>query len=236
MLPLLFITALMSKDNVNLEGKLNYSWTILNAAISIGDKRRALRNHLRITIKKWLKYYRLFQVIAEGKVEFNRLYYRIKLIINKIIYGEISLSQIIYIIFYCIYTIVISINLLKLPMPFDVIISILFITILRYAGSEYKGIGSLFSEMIHALDYKKNDSEREIAFNELTERIKDDCYVAFLLTEKNNNITLGVAPHATAEYTPNTPLANAKFVQKGAHEFKTEINGVVAKLEKEEGK
>ena len=175
MLPIMFITALISNDYENLNAKFTYAWVIMTSALPFDDKTRALRNHLGLVVGNWNKYKRQFDKIVKAKSGAQQTALILN-VLGQIIKGHITFPQIIYIVFYSFYSIIISSNIFRIPGPYDVMINILFITLLRYWGSDMRGLADLMNDFFIALKPDLNDVDREQEFLRLGEKIKDGCY------------------------------------------------------------
>lgn len=241
MLPLLCLTALVSNDYENINNKFTYAWVILMSKLPIDEKYKAIKSQLGLIVDKWVVYNRKFQYIVNGDEKYDKKIRKITDLVFEIIDGRITVPQGIYIMVYSFYTIVISANMWRIDGPYDVMINIAFITILRYWGGDLKGLSSLLFDFMGALEKGRPETEREQMFKEIADKMKDDVYASFILddailreTELNKPKPVE-APALTTQFekSPKDAIAEAKFVRAQMIQAKESLNGEIAELEKQ---
>lgn len=183
MLPLMFITALLSNNYDKYNEKFTYAYLIITSGLSVDDKIKALKSHLNTISSNWNKYHRQFQIIVEGNQDLGKKMALLSDLITQILTGKITLPQIIYITIHSFYSIIISSNMLQIDGPYDIMINMIFITILRYAGADMRGLADLMNDFFILLKPGKSTLEVEQDLLGLGEKMKDGCYASFILTE-----------------------------------------------------
>ena len=185
MLPIMYITALVSHNYESYNEQFNYAYEIIMSNLPIEKKYSALKNHIGTITSAWDKYWREFEEIVNGGGSPVKKTEKVLELIHRVTKGGITLPKIIYISIYGFYSIIICSNLLQISDPFDIMINFVFITILRYWGSDMKGLFNLLSDFFAALEPDSTDLQREQAFIEIGRKMEDGCYAAFILTSNN---------------------------------------------------
>ena len=183
MLPVLCITALISNNYETINEKITYAYVIITSNLEYADKKRALSNHLNLITSSWRKYYRKYEKIVNGNNKFSKKTALLYDLAYEIVNGKVTFPQIIYIMAYSFYSIIVSANIFLIDGPYDIMINIGFITFLRYWGADMKGLADLLGDFLGALDSNKTQLETEQSLIELQNKIKNDSYAAFILTE-----------------------------------------------------
>lgn len=185
MLPIMYITALVSHNYESYNEQFNYAYEIIMCDLSIEKKYDALKNHIGTITSAWDKYWKEFQAIVNGGTDPIKKTEKVLKLIHRVTKGGITLPKIIYISIYGFYSIIICSNLFQISDPYDIMINFVFITILRYWGSDMKGLFNLLSDFFDVLKPESTNLQREQGFIELGKKIEDGCYAAFILTSNN---------------------------------------------------
>lgn len=238
MLPLLCLTALISNDYDNINNKFTYAWVILTSKLPIDDKYLALKSQLNLIVDKWVTYNRKFQFIVNGDLSADKKAAAITDLIFEIFNGKITVPQGIYIMVYSFYSIVISANMWRVDGPYDVMINIAFITILRYWGGDLKGLSSLLFDFMGALEKGRPNTEREQMFKDIADKMKDDVYASFILDDavlKDIKPMSVPAPAFTQQVKelPKGSVTESSVHLNGLKQMKQDITESLPKIEQE---
>lgn len=236
--PLMCILALINNNHEKYNERFRYMFDIMTSSLPIDDKAKAIKSELKKITSLWGRYNKAYKQIVEGDTSLLTKTTQVWSLGMRIVKGHITVPQGIYIMLSLFYNIVISSNLLQIAKPYDIMINAIFIVILRFWGAEYAGLGELINDFLKALAPDKSDLEKEQAFIELGDKMKDGCYASFILTEKCDVIEVkqGVKTKADGSLMSKEEidLEDAKELSKSLGEAKAKLNGQIEEATKKE--
>lgn len=154
---LYIILALFSDDYRGIGEMFDQVWRISQSDIPDDEKLDLIKNFLESAVAEWYHYWLLFQTTANGRKVNEKRIQNIGDMFRRIIKGEISLFQGIWIFTYLVYSILISSGVIAIEGPYDIILSIGFLLIILYASGNIKGITKFLEEVFRALKIENKE-------------------------------------------------------------------------------
>ena len=122
----------------------------------IREKLIMVRNQLSLFTDMYCGIFTEVREVFKKKKKWHKAIQESKTIFKRIITGEVTIEQAIWIFIYVAYQILIVTNFINIPLPFDIILTIFFIFGLELTSKKIKGLGKLLGDIYsNALDSKK---------------------------------------------------------------------------------
>lgn len=151
------VLALYTDDYRGIGEMFDQVWEIyLNKVLDEEERLVLIRNFLEASVTRWDKYWRKFQEITNGTEPIKDKIKKIEITFKRIVNGEVTFFQGIWIFIYMCYTVLVS-NFLSVPMPFDIIVSVGLLLIILFTGGHIKGLGKFLEEIFKTLKYENKD-------------------------------------------------------------------------------
>jgi len=154
---LYIILALFSDDYRGIGEMFDQVWKIQQTEIPDDEKLDLIKNFLESAVADWYHYWVKFQTIANGKEPLTKKAEKLGCIFKRIVKGEISLFQGIWIFMYLVYSILLASGVIAIEGPYDIILSIGFLLIILFASGNIKGITKFLEEVFRALKVESQD-------------------------------------------------------------------------------
>lgn len=151
----LYIVLALATDNMQgIGGILNLVWSIHQTnGLTDAEKMDMIKAQLESAVGQWMKYWKMFQELVNGKEPLEKRWDLFVEQLKKIPKGEINLLQGIWIYGYLVYTLVFASKLLPISAPIDFIVSMGFLLVILFTSGKIRGITDFMGELFKQLAY-----------------------------------------------------------------------------------
>ena len=237
------VKSLLSKSYKPIGYVFQDSWDIVKQPnLTDKEKYTLLKDYLEKKMEHWLKYWIKFKTIVCQDTSWKSKWFQIKELLKEIYRGEINLYQLIWMILYYVYAILIVTNILAIPGPFDLVIALIFLAVIYYATGDLVGLGTILVHIFTLLSGMQTEDDIRGALLEAEKDIKTGAQVYYFYTADKNYIE--VQPGVKVKLDGGTmtkeeiDLEDAKEESQALGELietakkeKAELNGEIAKAE-----
>lgn len=168
------VLALLTRNYKMWKPVLANVWQIAISTVPLSEKQLLIQKNLEKIVDRWYSFWIQFQKIVLSKDPFEKKFDRLKLLFKEIYTGEINIFQMIWIILYLIYSLVVASNLFNVPIPIDFIINISFFTVLLYSKGNVAGIAQLLYQIFLCLAPAKSETELKANMDRLVDELKEN--------------------------------------------------------------
>lgn len=235
------IKSLLSKSYKPMGYVFKDSWDIINQpGLDDEEKVTILRNYLESRMERWLKYWIKFKTIVCKDESWKSKWKHIKELLKEIYRGEINIYQLAWLILYYIYAILIVTNILEIPGPYDLVISLVFLAVIYYATGDLIGLGTILVHIFGLLSGAETEESIKEALIETEKDLKMGAQAYYFYTAdkpnevietKTNEVIMVKQIGSRSELIAHAEnLEQLSEMSKAQPDEKAKINGEIEKI------